>query len=124
MSMIKDCGDMTVTVILRTGVKYTLAAVGDDETLARCAIDDKIAEILPNLEKTLLEQICDHIGYDKEKIEFQVALRNGKNAANRKAENEGRATKKAVRDGLPPPPPPPVAHDLEEANEQKDNTAE
>lgn len=106
MSAIKDCGDMTVTITITTGVKFSAAAGGGEEALFRTAIDEKIADILPNLEKTMLDQICDHIGYDEDKIKFQVGLRDGKNAANRKAETEGRAEKQAQRDGLPPPPPP------------------
>ncbi len=117
MSVIKDCGDMTVSVAIRTGVKYVLEAVGEDETLFRTAIDEKVADIIPQLEKTILDQICDHIGYDQDKIKHQVALREGKNAADRKAETEGRAAKSAVRAGLPPlTPPPPIEQGLTETS--------
>lgn len=125
MSLTKDCGDMTVAVVVRTGVKFLAAAVEDDEKLARVAIDEKIADILPQLEKTILDQICDHIGYDAETVEAKVTARDEKNAADREAETEGRAAKQRIRDGLPAlqPHPPPV-HGLEGASEQEDNTAE
>ena len=110
MSAIKDCGDVTVTVVIRTGVKFALAAVGD-EMSERIVMADKVADILPRLEKTILEQICDHIGYDAETCEAKLKAREEKNIADRKAEDEGRAEKQAERDGLPPlqPHPPPVA---------------
>ncbi len=110
MSTTKDCGDLTVAVAIRTGVKFGAAAVTDEDKLARMTIDEKIADILPQLEKTLMEQICDHIGYDAETVEAKVKARDDKNAADREAEETGRAEKKARRDGLPPlqPHPPPV----------------
>ncbi len=129
MSIIKDCGDMTVSIVIRTGVGYKLEAVGDDEKLARKAINEKVADIIPQLEKTILEQICDHIGFDAETVEVKVKARDDKNAADRQAEEEGRADKQARRDGLPalqPHPPPVKGLDTpaEGASEQKDNTAE
>ena len=129
MSITKDCGDMTVSVVIRTGVKFQAVAAEDDETLFRTAIDEKIADFIPQLEKTILEQICDHIGFDAETVEAKVKARDDKNAADRQAEEEGRADKQARRDGLPalqPHPPPVKGLDTpaEGASEQKDNTAE
>lgn len=113
MSTTKDCGDLTVSVAIRTGVKFGAAAVTDEEKLARMAIDEKIADILPQLEKTLLEQVCDHIGYDAETVTAKVKAREDKNAADRKAEDEGRAEKKRRRDGMPPlQAPPPIEQGL------------
>lgn len=105
MSLTKDCGDLTVAVTIRTGVKFRLSAATDEDRLERSAIDLLIAEILPALEKTLLEQVCDHIGYDEETIAVKVKARDDKNAADHTAETEGRAAKAAHRAGLPEPPP-------------------
>ena len=131
MSTTKDCGDLTVAVVIRTGVKYLAAAVGEDDTLFRTAIDEKIADILPQLEKTILDQICDHIGYDQETVAVKITARDDKNEADREAEETGRAEKQAKRDGLPPlQPHPPLVKGLgapapsEGASEQETNTAE
>lgn len=120
MSINRDCGDLTVAVVIRTGAKYLAAAVTDVEKLTRLAIDEKIAEIIPKLEKTILDQICDHIGFDAETVTAKVKARDEKLAADRKAEDEGRAEKKARRDGLPALQPAPK----EGASEKEDNTAE
>lgn len=103
MSVSKDCGDMKVSVVIRTGVSYPMPATEDDEKLRRIRIDEKIAELLPALEKTLLDQVCDHIGYDQKTVDAQVKERDDKIEADRIAEKEGRAAKHAQRQGLPPP---------------------
>lgn len=134
MSEIKDCGDMRFQVVIRTGIKFMAVAVEDDDKLARIRIDEKIADILPQLEKTIMDQICDHIGYDAETVEAMVKERDDKLAADREAEEKGRAEKKARRDNLPPlqPPPPavvglgapapqPEPAPTEGASEQEDN---
>ena len=104
MSVNRDCGDMEIGVAIRVGTKFTLAAVSDDDKLARIAMDEKVAEIVPQLEKTITDQILDHIGYDQETVAAKVKARDEKNAADRKAEVEGRAAKQAKRAGLPAPP--------------------
>lgn len=129
MSKTRDCGDLSVAVVIRTSVRYRGKAVTDEEKLARIAIDEKIAELVPALEKTLLGQVCDHIGYDDETCAAKVQVRDEKKAADRKAEEEGREEKQRKRDGLPPlqPHPPPVKGldtPAEGASEQEDNTTD
>lgn len=129
MSKTRDCGDMLVSVVIRTSVKFRGKAVTDEDKLARMAIDEKIEELLPALEKTLLGQVCDHIGYDDETCAAKIKVRDDKKEADRLAEEEGRAEKQRRREGLPPlqPHPPPVAGldtPAEGASEQEDNTTE
>lgn len=129
MSRTRDCGDLSVAVVIRTSVKYRGKAVTDEQKLARIRIDEKIAELLPALEKTMLGQVCDHIGYDDETCAANIKERDEKSAANAKAEAEGREEKQRKRDGLPPlqPHPPPVKGldtPAEGASEQEDNTTD
>lgn len=102
-----DCGDVELSLNLVFGMTYRLTSTSDEERDARDAMMAKVMEMKPHLEKTVLEQIGEHIGYDQETITTKVKARDEKNAADRKAEDDGRAVKSAQRAGLPPPTSPP-----------------
>ena len=108
MSLTKDCGDRQVSLNLIVGISYRLAPTTEEELAERNALMEGVMEIKENLEKTVLNQICDHIGLNEEEVAARVETRDAKNAADRKAETEGRAAKTAQRAGLPPPTVPPA----------------
>jgi len=94
-----DCGDVELTLNLVFGMRYKLDAKNADERAERVAQIDKAMEIKPTLEKTVLSQIADHIGYDQEVIETKVVARDEKNTADRKAEADGSAEMQRRRSG-------------------------
>ncbi len=96
-----DCGDLELTLNIIFGVKKASEPIDFEGMLA------KVQEIKPNLEKTVLSQIAEHIGYDQETIDAKIHERDEKIAASRAAEDKGRAEKAALRSGLPPLEPPP-----------------
>lgn len=94
-----DCGDVELTLNLVFGIRYKLDAKNADERAERLALIKKAMEIKPTLEKTVLSQLADHVGYDKEVIEAKVKARDDKIAADHEAEVEGRAEMKLRRSG-------------------------
>lgn len=92
-----DCGDVELTLNLVFGIRYKLSAKNSDERAERLALINKVMEIKPNLEKTVLSQLADHAGYDKETIEAKIEARDKKIAADREAEEKGSAEMKARR---------------------------
>jgi hypothetical protein len=109
MSLNRDCGDREVSLNLIVGISYRMAAKTVEEQAERNALVEKLMEIKPNLEKSVLDQICDHLGLDEDEVSARVEARDSKNAADRAAEDRGRAEKAAKRAGLPPlTPPPPI----------------
>lgn len=106
-----DCGDVEFSVNIVFGMTYRADAKSDDERAERLAMINKIMELKPNLEKTVLGQLAEHAGYDQETIDTKIHERDEKIAANRTAEDQGRAEKATLRRGLPPlEPPPPIEH--------------
>lgn len=104
-----DCGDVEFSLNLVFGMTYRMDAKTDDEKAERFALVKKVMELKPSLEKTVLSQIADHIGYDQAIIEGKIHERDEKIAATRAAEDQGRAEKATLRRGLPPlEPPPPI----------------
>lgn len=106
-----DCGDVEFSVNIVFGMTYRMDAKTDDERAERLAMINKIMDLKPNLEKTVLGQLAEHVGYDQEIIDAKIHEREEKIAANRAAEDQGRAEKATLRAGLPPlEPPPPMEH--------------
>ena len=104
-----DCGDVEFSVNIVFGMTYRLDAKTDEDRAERLALVKKVMELKPNLEKTALRQIADHIGYDQATIDAKIHERDEKIAATRAAEDQGRAEKATLRRGLPPlEPPPPI----------------
>jgi hypothetical protein len=94
-----DCGDVELTLNLVFGMRYKLDAKNADERAARLERINRAMEIKPNLEKTVLMQIADHVGYDQDTIEAKINERDEKNVADRKAEEEGRMDMQRRRSG-------------------------
>lgn len=94
-----DCGDVELTLNLVFGIRYKLDAKNADERAERLALINKVMEIKPTLEKTVLSQLADHAGYDKETIEAKIEARDEKNTADRKAEQDGRESVRRRRGG-------------------------
>jgi len=94
-----DCGDVELTLNLVFGMRYKQKAKNADERAARLEMINKAMEIKPNLEKTTLSQIADHIGYEQETIDTKVNARDEKIAADGEAEAQGRAEMQARRHG-------------------------
>lgn len=106
-----DCGDVEFSVNIVFGMTYRLDAKTADERAERLALINKAMELKLTLEKTVLSQIADHIGYDQATIDAKIHERDERIAANRAAEDQGRAEKATLRRGLPPlEPPPPIEH--------------
>ncbi len=106
-----DCGDVEFSVNIVFGMTYRRVAKTDDERAERLAMINKIMELKPNLEKTVLGQLAEHAGYDQETIDAKIHERDEKIAADKAAEDQGRAEKATLRRGLPPlEPPPPIEH--------------
>jgi hypothetical protein len=94
-----DCGDVELTLNLVFGVRYKLAAKDEDEQAERAAMIDKAMDIKSNLEKSVLIQLADHIGYDEETIEAKINARDEKNAADGQAEAQGSEDMRRRRTG-------------------------
>ena len=106
-----DCGDVEFSVNIVFGMTYRMDAKSDEEREERLAMINKVMELKPNLEKTVLGQLAEHIGYDQAAIDVKIHERDEKIAATRAAEDQGRAEKATIRRGLPPlEPPPPIEH--------------
>ncbi len=106
-----DCGDVEFSVNIVFGMTYRLDAKSNDERAERLAMINKAMELKQNLEKTVLGQLAEHIGYDQATIDVKIHERDERNAASRAAEDQGRAEKATLRAGLPPlEPPPPIEH--------------
>jgi len=95
MSLRIDCGDFELSCKIVFGIHKK---PGHDLSLGRDDIG-KIEDIRPNLEKTVLYQIADHIGLDEEKIKALVKERDERDAANKEAEEKGRQEMKDRRAG-------------------------
>ncbi len=94
-----DCGDVELTLNIVFGMRYKADAKNSDERAARLEQINKAMDMKPTLEKTVLSQIADHIGYDEAMIEAKVNARDEKNAADRKAEDDGSAEMQRRRAG-------------------------
>jgi hypothetical protein len=94
-----DCGDVELTLNLVFGVRYKLAAKDEDEQAERAAMIDKAMDIKSNLEKSVLIQLADHIGYDEETIEAKINARDEKNAGEQAAEKQGSEDMRRRRTG-------------------------
>lgn len=94
-----DCGDVELTLNLVFGVKYKLDAKDADERAERVAAISKAMDIKPTLEKSVLIQLADHIGYDEATIEAKITARDEKIAADREAESQGREDMRRRRAG-------------------------
>jgi hypothetical protein len=106
-----DCGDVEFSVNIVFGMTYRLEAKTDDERAQRLGMINKVMDLKPTLEKTVLSQIAEHIGYDQATIDTKLHERDEKIAATQAAEDQGRAEKATLRRGLPPlEPPPPIEH--------------
>jgi hypothetical protein len=95
MALRIDCGDFELSCKIVFGIHKK---PGHDLSLGRDDIG-KIEDIRPNLEKTVLYQIADHIGLDEEKIAALVKERDERDAANHQAEEEGREAMRRKRAG-------------------------
>jgi len=93
-----DCGDVELSCNITFGMNYKTVPEGEaaEEVLKQREL---VRDIKPNLEKTVLMQIADHIGYDQETIEAKIKARDETNAANREAEEKGSAEMRARREG-------------------------
>ncbi len=105
MPIKRDCGDREVSLNLVVGISYRLVATSEEEQDERDALIGKVMELKSSLEKTVLNQICDHIGLDDDEVANRIYVRDTENAKNREVEEQGRAEKSAKRAGLPAPPP-------------------
>jgi len=94
-----DCGDVELTLNLVFGMRYKLSAKDADEQAARAAMIDKAMDMKPTLEKTVLAQIADHIGYDEEMINAKIKARDEKNAGEQAAEKQGSEDMRRRRTG-------------------------
>jgi len=94
-----DCGDVELSLNLVFGMRYKQDAKNADERAARVEMINKAMEIKPTLEKTVLSQIADHIGYEQDVIEAKVKARDEKNAADHEAEEKGREDMRRRRAG-------------------------
>lgn len=94
-----DCGDVELTLNLVFGMRYKQNAKNADERAERVAMINKAMEMKPTLEKTVLSQIADHIGYEQATIEAKVKARDEKNAADHEAEKQGSEDMKRRRSG-------------------------
>ena len=127
MSLKIDCGDREFTINIVFGMKYRSATKTAKERKERQLLMTKAMEIMPALEKQVLTTLSDHIGYDSAKIENKIHEREEKNAADRAAEDQGRAAKSAKRAGLPEPPKGKIGAPVkpgESPFESEDHTAE
>lgn len=110
-----DCGDLELTVNIVVGTRYRLSPRTDQEKDDRRTMQQKLADVMPEMEAVLLEQVATLIGYNPEVIKAKIKEREDKFAADREAETRGRAERKVQRSGLPslapPPPPPPIIRD-------------
>jgi hypothetical protein len=114
-----DCGDVEFSVNIVFGMTYRLEAKTDDERAQRLGMINKAMDLKPALEKTVLSQIAEHIGYDQATIDTKLHERDEKIAATQAAEDQGRAEKATLRRGLPPlEPPPPMETGLPAALEK------
>lgn len=94
-----DCGDVELTLNIVFGMRYKADAKNSDERAARLEQINKAMDMKPTLEKTVLSQIADHIGYDEERIKAKINARDEKNAADHEAEKQGREDMRRRRAG-------------------------
>ncbi len=94
-----DCGDVELTLNIVFGMRYKADAKNSDERAARLEQINKAMDMKPTLEKTVLSQIADHIGYDEERIKAKINARDEKNAADHEAEAQGREDMRRRRAG-------------------------
>lgn len=95
MALRIDCGDFELSCKIVFGVHKK---PGHDFSSLEEQLP-KVEEIRPNLEKTVLYQIADHIGLDEDKIAALVKERDDRDAENHKAEEEGREAMRKKRHG-------------------------
>lgn len=93
-----DCGDVELSLNLVFGLTYKMGQVGPS-TQERDEMLKKAQEIKPNLEKSVLIQLADHIGYDEETIEAKIKARDEKNAGEQAAEKQGSEDMRRRRTG-------------------------
>jgi len=86
MSLRIDCGDFELSCKIVFGIHKK---PGHDYSELEEMIP-KIEEVRPNLEKTVLYQIADHMGLDEDKLAALVKERDERDAANKDAEEKGR----------------------------------
>lgn len=121
-----DCGDLELTVNIVVGTRYRLSPRTDQEKDDRRAMQEKLFDVMPEMEAVLLEQVATLIGYNPEVIKAKIKERADKFAADHAAETRGREERKLQRAGLPPlappPPPPPIIRDRD-VSESDDTVA-
>jgi len=94
-----DCGDVELTLNIVFGMRYKADAKNSDERAARLEQINKAMDMKPTLEKTVLSQIADHIGYEQDVIEAKIKARDEKIAADHEAEKQGSEDMKRRRSG-------------------------
>ncbi len=89
MALRVDCGEFELSCKIVFGVHSKPGGSIADFT----DMMPKVEEIRPNLEKTVLYQIADHVGLDEETIKKKAQERKDKDDADREAEEKGRKEK-------------------------------
>lgn len=100
MATKRDIVDMILTARVDIGVTYLPIPPDKDESKKRVEQATKLADIKQELEAYCIERMQKVLGYTEEYIEKLLAYREKKQAADAKAEKEGRAAKAKKRAGL------------------------
>ena len=104
MAVVKDLGDVTLTVRIGLGLKFQYAHDSDEEEARRAGLSDQLTEFnksegIKALEQSLIAQVMETLGYTEEAVAAAIEERDGKRTASRAEEDAGRAARHRRRVG-------------------------
>lgn len=97
MTEVRDCVTFGITINLRVGIGLAQGGTADEETTSQWV--ESINEIKSKYEAMIADEFCELIGWSMDRRLAERKAHDKQMAADRKAEEEGRAEKAKLRLG-------------------------
>lgn len=99
MAQVCDLVDLSLTVRLNVGLKYGAVAPTDEQLERRGLYASTVADLVEEIEIEAVDKLKEALGYRPEILEAKLKERAAKRAADKKAEEDGRALRQKQRSG-------------------------
>ncbi len=99
MAQVCDLVDLSLTVRLTVGLKYGAVPPTDEQLERRGLYASTVADLVEEIEIEAVAKLKEALGYRPETLEAKLKERAAKRAADKKAEEDGRALRQKQRSG-------------------------
>lgn len=99
MVQVRDLVDLTLGCKLNVSLKYGAVPPTDEQLELRGLHAKAVGELVEEIEAEAADKLAEALGYDAETLETKLKERAAQRAADKKAEEDGRALRQRQRSG-------------------------